>query len=798
MFQRTRFQLLLLLAALFLSACGSGGGGQPAGPGVAAVNPADQATNVPVDSSVQAKFSTKVDPVTVNEKNFFILDTTGQMAGAVTYEDDTAVFKPSQPLGKGKQYSAVLTTGIKDLDGVALSSNFTWSFSTEGTPGNDTTAPTVISTIPQDSDTDVPVDAPILVIFSESINPSTLNAQTFFVKGITGAIVYDDATHRARLTPSKPLAFSTTYQVTLTKGITDAAGNPLAADQTWEFTTRRNPDTAPPRVVTEIPADKATGVATNTKISVTFDENVDDSSLRTRFILNDLTGATIPTTFTYDQNSKTGTLAPTALLESNKTYNVAVKSGVTDLSGNATPSDTNWSFTTLNIDTTPPTVSARTPAPDAVSVPVRSPITVTFSEPIDSATLTGNFIVTSQSGNPAGQINYDATLNKATFVPASHLKYNTVYRVLLKNPVIPGSAIKDLAGNNLADPGWSFTTVDAPVISSKSPDVNAQNVPTNTTIQATFNHSMNAATINLNSFKVVVDNSNPVSSVDGLVGYDDSRHQATFTPTNSLAPNTTYRVTLTTAIEDAAGNPLESDVTDWTFTTAQPLDSPPTVNKATSNPPDGATNVSINISSIIVRFDRPVDKNSVQGHFLISPPVNGSLCPDLSCPDPQTIVFNVQGPLSYDTPYTVTLDVGIRSASGAATGGTQELHFRTEAAPDTTPPTVVHTDPTDQSTNVPSDDQNPLLIRVDFSEAVAPASVTPTSFHVQRIESEFDKPDFPGSYTFSGATVTFTPSTHYRKGKTYQVTLTAEITDLAGNQLQAPVMPVVFSFNIAP
>ena len=41
----------------------------------------------------------------------------------------------------------------------------------------------------------------------------------------------------ATFTPSAPLADNTTYTATLTTAITDVAGNALAADHVWTFTT---------------------------------------------------------------------------------------------------------------------------------------------------------------------------------------------------------------------------------------------------------------------------------------------------------------------------------------------------------------------------------------------------------------------------------------------------------------------------------------------------------------------------------------------------------------------------------
>lgn len=787
MVQRKTFQPLLVLFFLFLSGCGSGGGGGTPSPGVAQVNPPNQASNVPVNSSITAKFSSRIDPVTVNKQNFFVLDGAGQMPGAVTYQDDLAVFKPDQPFGTGKQYNAVLTTGIKDLDGVPLPSNFTWSFTTEGELGSDTTPPTILSTVPGNREEDVPADAPIIVTFSESIAPATLNAQTFFIKGGAAATLsYDDVTHRAKLTPSKPLAFSKTYQATVTKGVTDLAGNPLGADFSWEFTTAANSDRAFPKIVAWIPAKNANGVATNTDISVTFDENVDESSIRVRLILTDESDVQVPATFSYDLGSKTATLHPSNPLAPGKTYRVAVKRGVTDLSGNSTPNDEIWSFVTGGADIIPPVVTTRAPGQDATGVSVRSSIAVTFSKPMNAGSVTapGNFNVAGPSGFVQGIVSYSSPSQMATFTPvAGRLDYNARYTVVLSG------GIRDSTGNSLNDPGWSFATIEAPAVIDQSPA--GANISTPVSIRAIFSRSMKRESINSNSFQVIQEGTS--GRVQGAVTYDDlpgNQGAATFTPI-SLADNTIYRVTLTTAIEDPDGNPLPQNVT-WTFQTAAPPDPAPTV--SAMSPTDGAANVPVNIAGISARFHRPIDPSSLQGQFTVEAP-GGGLPPRIEYDGAQMqATFVLQGPLNYNTTYTATLRGGIRSASGTPMGSDWVWRFTTEAAPDTTPPSFVRSEPANNA-RIATTEAQPVQIQAFFSEPIAPSSVNGATFRVQRIDSEFEKPDHSGTYRFEGSTVTFIPSNPYQRGRSYQVTLSTGITDLAGNHLP---FDVVWSFSTEP
>ncbi|BCS96322.1 hypothetical protein DSLASN_19540 [Desulfoluna limicola] len=98
-----------------------------------------------------------------------------------------------------------------------------------------------------------------------------------------------------------------------------------------------------------------------------------------------------------------------------------------------------------------------------------------------------------------------------------------------------------------------------PVVISLSPASGSTDAPQSGPIRAEFNESMNAATLTPLTFT----NSQGLS---GSVTYDVTSRIASFTPASSLAPLTTYTFTLTTGIQDTAGNALASPVV-WSFTT---------------------------------------------------------------------------------------------------------------------------------------------------------------------------------------------------------------------------------------
>ena len=147
-----------------------------------------------------------------------------------------------------------------------------------------------------------------------------------------------------------------------------------------------------------------------------------------------------------DGATQRATFTPTAALAPTTAYTATV-SGAKDLSG-ITMANTSSSCATAAADTTPPTVTARTPADGATGVPTNTTVTATFSE-----TVTGSSVAVSvPTGSAvAGTSSYNATTRTVTFTPSVALAAGTQYSVAV-------SAATDGSGNVMVPVTWSFTT----------------------------------------------------------------------------------------------------------------------------------------------------------------------------------------------------------------------------------------------------------------------------------------------------------------------------------------------------
>lgn len=211
----------------------------------------------------------------------------------------------------------------------------------------------------------------------------------------------------------------------------------------------------PPSVILTIPAKTVpivTGVATNLGITAKFNQDMLGSSINTSSMkLSCPSGVPIigTVTVTYDAVNRLAVLQHTTALPSTTTCEATITNAAKNTAGVALASNYVWTFTTgAGTDTTPPTITANSPASGATGVCLSANVSATFSEPMDASTINGTtFTITNPSSViMPGAVTYDALSNTATFAVTNPSGYaaTTVYTTHISTDV------KDLAGNALA------------------------------------------------------------------------------------------------------------------------------------------------------------------------------------------------------------------------------------------------------------------------------------------------------------------------------------------------------------
>ena len=109
----------------------------------------------------------------------------------------------------------------------------------------DTTPPAVAAVTPASGAVNVPLASAVRATFNEAIDPATVNASTFELRDAANALLpatvtYNASARTATAALASGLLAQTTYTATVKGGVIgveDLAGNALAGDITWSFTT---------------------------------------------------------------------------------------------------------------------------------------------------------------------------------------------------------------------------------------------------------------------------------------------------------------------------------------------------------------------------------------------------------------------------------------------------------------------------------------------------------------------------------------------------------------------------------
>ncbi len=228
-------------------------------PGVTFTVPAPGAVAVANNTRISATFSEPMNAATITATSFTVRNTTlgVAVAGSVAYDapSRSAIFTPTTPatLANATLFTATITSAATDVAGNALAGNaavfpgagnHVWSFTTGST--GDSTPPTVIAVRPADTSTNVCRTQTVAATFSEPMEASTVNAGTFTVTdggvAVAGTVSYDAPSQVASFVPAAATGFAASRSFVVTvvagaAGVKDLAGNALAANRVWGFST---------------------------------------------------------------------------------------------------------------------------------------------------------------------------------------------------------------------------------------------------------------------------------------------------------------------------------------------------------------------------------------------------------------------------------------------------------------------------------------------------------------------------------------------------------------------------------
>ncbi|MBI2826642.1 MAG: DUF4082 domain-containing protein, partial [Planctomycetia bacterium] len=390
----------------------------------------------------------------------------------------------------------------------------------------DATPPTVTAFSPAGGSSDVPTGAPFTVTFSEGLDATSVTASTIqLLDGATpvaAGLAYNASDKTVTITPTAALANSKTYAISVlggAAGVKDAAGNALAQTVTSTFTTIAplGPSSSLWTTATS-PATLDSKDGSAIEVGVKFTADADGFVTGLRFYkstgntgthighLWTSTGQLLATaTFTGETTSgwqqvtfsnavaiTAGTTyvasyyAPKGHYSVNRSYfatpftngllHVPAGGGVFKYGANGVfPTQTYqasnyWVDVLFSspavVDTTPPTVTAFSPAGGATNASTNAPIIVTFNEALDATSVTASTVRLLDGSTPvAAGVAYNASNKTVTITPTAELANSKTYTI----SVLGGAnGVKDVAGNALAQTATSTFTTIMPLSSDSS------------------------------------------------------------------------------------------------------------------------------------------------------------------------------------------------------------------------------------------------------------------------------------------------------------------------------------------
>jgi flagellar basal body-associated protein FliL len=208
----------------------------------------------------------------------------------------------------------------------------------------DVTKPKIILTAPVNEAIDIMPDTNVVVTFSEEIDTSTL-LYTCSPDPGGWSVSWNTQGDEATFTHSNDFDDDSTITFTITQA-KDMASNDLASDvipNPFSFETK---DLTPPEITGNSPVDDAVDILCNCDITITFSEEMDESSVENA----------IQVTFDHDTswNGNTLTITPDADLDYSTEYTVSVKTTAKDAQGNNLATKYTFSFTTEEADVNHP------------------------------------------------------------------------------------------------------------------------------------------------------------------------------------------------------------------------------------------------------------------------------------------------------------------------------------------------------------------------------------------------------------------------------------------------------------
>lgn len=574
-------------------------------------SPASYGTGVPRTTAVEIVFKEAVEAGSACDA--FSLTPVGGRPVAGKFEwPKTGLklrFRPSDPLPPGTVCNVRLCAGVARQGGGTSALDECFSFTTSSEP-------LVVSALPQGKA--VSVAKTIRVSFDSAMDQASVEGAFSLSPTVDGTFSWAD--NELTFTPTAPLAYETTYTVTISNSAKSAAGTALRDSYSWSFTTATPPV---PKVVAHDPEGDA--VDLRGQITVTFDQAMHRASVEKCFNVE----PSIIGSFGWDDNKLIFKSA--APLAADTDYTVSVGGHARSALGVELGQQFAWTFHTAQGPA--PIVTAS--APRGTTVPCWAKIRIDFNQPMHRTSVQKNFSI-----EPAVTGKHGWVGDQFIFTPDTILPHSTDFVVTI------GRGARTVLGVPLKEPVvLRFRTIDPVPPRAAGWQPRGTAVPLESRIAIEFDQPMHRVSAQSN-FSISPE-------APGRFGWKDNC--LFFIPEKPLRANTRYSITLQQGARSTVGLKLKQGVS-WSFRTA----AGPTPRVVATTPEGTAVDTA---SRITVTFSQPMHRRSVESCFSIEPAIAGNFVWKQT-----QLIFRPSEALQANTCYKVVIGQHARSAAGVELG----------------------------------------------------------------------------------------------------------------------------------
>ncbi len=524
--------------------------------------------------------------------------------------------------------------------------------------------PRVLSTLPPDGASGVPITASVSAVFSEPMDPASITTSTFTLTGpgatpIPGSVSCTGNT--AVFDPASDLPAGTLCTATVAATAADLAGNILGSAYSWTFTTSAAPDTTPPTVTISAPSAPLAGAMGGVSFTVSYNE-AGTYGLDPSFVILNKTGSA-GGTVSVSGGTTANPVVTVGGVSGDGTLGITISSGaMSDAAGN--PSLASFPSATFVVDSTPPAISIGT-----ISTSNPSPGWARAGD-----TVTVPFTVTDAGSGVAG-IPWVTVGGTAATVTGTFPNYNAVYTFTAgdaEGTVSLYISAQDAAGNTGASSPPSGVVLDltAPFVTIGPPD--RMYAKSGTVVTCTVTYT-GADTVTLDPMNVILTVGGTAVVSGPTVSGSGSAYTVSVTAFSGDG-SAWISIPAGTA-SDLAGNlAAGADGTAFTVDNTSPA-------VLSTVPFNGATGVPVD-GSITATFTEPVDPASISvSTFLvvsnyIGTPIAGTVI--MTGVDAATFLPNPWMPPGH--PMTARITAGVTDIAGNMMPADYTWSFTTETA----------------------------------------------------------------------------------------------------------------------